>query len=264
MRLLIYLILIGVSLNAAQAQDVILKGLVLNDTIDKSALNVVNITLKKGSITNTKGEFTIPVRVNDTINISAVQYESRQFVVNQTMFSRGKISLYLTPKITELDEVYISNIELTGDIFKDVKSTKLEPVVTSATLGLPQNAHPTFTPEERRFYSATGGAGAFGSLLNAISGRTKMLRKHLEVSILQAKVYSVRDTFSDSLYMRELNIPQELIEDFVYYIFEDEKAISKVDQGNLLKLLEYMKDKSKQYVALKVQDGTLSKPIKNE
>lgn len=63
MRLLIYLILIGVSLNAAQAQDVILKGLVLSDTIDKSALNVVNITLKKGSITNTKGEFTIPVRV---------------------------------------------------------------------------------------------------------------------------------------------------------------------------------------------------------
>lgn len=253
-RLLLLMIVFSASSSLAQG-EIRLEGRILNDTIEKSALNVVNITLKKGAITNSQGEFTIPVRLNDTINISAVQYESRQFVVSKTIFNRKRISLYLIPKINELDEVKISNIELTGDITKDVKSTPLEAKISAATLGLPQNAHPTFTPEERRFYSATGGAGAIGSLINAISGRTKMLKKHLEVSQLQAKVYTYRDKFSDSLYMKELKISEDLIEDFVYYVFEDNKAISQVDQGNLLELLDYMMIKSKQYLALKQQES---------
>jgi len=233
-------------------QEVVtLEGQVLNDTIDRSNLTVVNISSKQGTTTRSNGVFTVNVRQNDTIHISAVQYESREFVVNETMFNRKKISLYLIPKVTELDEVTISNIDLTGDIEKDIKSTKLKPVITAASLGLPENAHPTFTAEERRFYSATGGAGALGSLINAISGRTAMLKRHLEISRLVLKVNKVRDKFSDTLYMKELNIPEELIEDFVYYIFEDEKAIKKVEQENLLELLDYMMDKSKVYIALK-------------
>jgi len=252
-RLLLLVIILFAGSSLAQ-EEIRLEGRILNDTIDNGALNVVNITLKRGAITNSHGDFSIPVRLNDTINISAIQYDSRQFVVSKTIFNRKRISLYLIPKINELDEVKISNIELTGDITKDVKSTPLEAKISAATLGLPQNAHPTFTPEERRFYAATGGAGAIGALINAISGRTKMLKHHLEVSQLQAKVYATRDTFSDSLYMEELKISEDLIEDFVYFVFEDDKAITHVNQSNLLELLDYMIIKSKQYIALKKQE----------
>ena len=235
-------------------QTILLEGVVLNDTIEKSSLNVVNISLRKGSVTNAQGVFTIPARVNDTINISAVQYESRQFVVNKTIYDRKKISLYLVPKITQLDEVYLSNIELTGDIRKDVMSTSLKPVVTAASLGLPQNAHPTFTPEERRLYTAqssSGGIVPIGALINAISGRTAMLKQHLAVSRLQAAVARTKNKFSDTLYMKELNIPSALIEDFVYYVFEDTHAKELVDANNALGLLEFMMQKSKPYIRLK-------------
>ncbi len=57
------------------------------------------------------------------------------------------------------------------------------------------------TVEQRKLYSATSGAGAIGSLINAISGRTKMLKKHVEVGKLRAAVESKRDQFSDSIYM---------------------------------------------------------------
>jgi len=246
---------------------VMLEGKILNDSIEKASLNVVNISLKKGAITNTEGEFIIPASIGDTINISAVQYESRQFVVNKTIYDRKKISLYLVPKITQLDEVYISNIELTGDMRKDVMSTTLKPVITAASLGLPQNAHPTFSPEERRLYTAqssSGGIVPIGALINAISGRTAMLKKHLAVSRLQAAVTKTKDKFSDTLYMKELNIPEELIEDFVYYVYEDEQALKSIDQDNLLKLLEYMKKKSKQYVALKEQEEIRIRSKRNE
>ncbi len=240
-----------------QAQTPIeLKGQVLNDTIEKSQLTVVNISLREGTITNANGEFTILARENDTINVSAVQYESRQFVVNKTMYNRKKISLYLIPKVTQLDEVNISNIDLTGDIKKDVGSTKLQRIVTPKDLGIPENTAPERTVEERRYYTAvTSGAGIpLDGLINAMTGRLKMLKKHIEVSRFAKKVQDTRYRYSDSIYMQKLKIPEELIGDFVYYIFEDEKSKQFVDTGNALGLLDFMIEKSEVYRQLKEQE----------
>ena len=240
---------------SSHAQEVIeLKGEILNDTITKSSVNVVNISMKKGTVSNTLGGFVVPVRVNDTIHISAVQYEPRQFVVSNTIYNKGSISLYLTPKVTELDEVVISSIALTGNIKNDVINTPLKRVITAIDLGLPQNAHPTFTPEERRLYSATVGAGPLGSLINAIRGRTKMLKRHLEIFKLQAKINATKDNFSKEFYLKELNLPGELIEDFLYYVFEDKEIIAQISNENSLELLDFLKAKSKVYLKLKEQE----------
>lgn len=233
-----------------------LKGQVLNDTISKSQLTVVNITGKRGTITNKDGEFTILARVNDTINVSAVQYESRQFVVNQTIYNRERISLYLIPKVTQLDEVNISNIDLTGDIKKDVGSTKLQRIVTPKELGIPENTAPERTIEERRYYTAvTSGAGIpLDGLINSITGRLKMLKKHIEVSRFAKKIEDTRYQYSDSIYMDKLKIPDDLIEDFVYYIFEDPEAKKYADTNDALGLLEFMMGKSTVYKELREKE----------
>jgi len=248
---------IAIVCTSVHAQEPIeLNGQVLNDTISKSQLTIVNISMKRGTITNQNGEFTILARENDTINVSAVQYESRQFVVNRTMYNRKKISLYLIPKITQLDEVNISNIDLTGDIKKDVGSTKLQRIVTPKELGIPENTAPERTVEERRYYTAvTSGAGIpLDGLINAITGRLKMLKKHIEVSRFAKKVQDTRYQFSDSIYMSKLKIPEDLIEDFVYYTFEDPEAKKYADTNNALGLLEFMMEKSKTYNTLKEQE----------
>ncbi len=244
---------------------IMLRGEVLNDSIEKASLTVVNISLKKGAITNDSGIFEIPARVSDTINISAVQYEPRQFVVTQKMHDRKKMSLYLAPKVTELDEVNISNIDLTGYLRRDILNTPLEKTIAARDLGLPQNAHAPFTPEERRAYSASGrGAGAFGALIMAINGQAKRYKKQLEIMRFQIKAQKTRDTFSDSLYMKSLNIPEELIEDFVYFVLEEKKAAGDDEKGNTMDLLEYMLKKSKKYVALKEKERLLSKNKNDE
>ncbi|MFC4636254.1 hypothetical protein ACFO3O_20275 [Dokdonia ponticola] len=244
---------------------IILRGEVLNDSIEKASLTVVNISLKNGSITNEEGIFEIPVRVSDTINISAVQYESRQFVITQKIYDRKTMSLYLVPKVTELDEVNISNVDLTGYLRRDILNTPIKKIITAGDLGLPENAHAPFTPEERRAYSASaGGAGAFGALIMAINGQAKKYKKQLEVMRFQIKVEKARETFSDSLYMKSLNIPKELIEDFVYFVFEEKKAEGDDEKGNSMDLLEYMLKKSRKYIALKEKEGLPSKNKNDE
>lgn len=240
--------------SSAYAQRAIqLEGQVLNDTIDKAQLTVVNISLKKGTTTDANGVFRIEARVNDTINISAVQYESRQFIVNETMYNRKKISLYLIPKINELETVEISNIDLTGDLNKDIRSTRFKKEVTAKELGIPENTAPKRTIEERRYYTAiTSGSGIpLDGLINSITGRLKMLKKHIEVSRFEKLVQESRYRISDTVYMKNLNIPEELIEDFVYYVFEDTHAKELVDANNALGLLEFMMQKSKPYIELK-------------
>lgn len=244
------------SLNVKAQNPIELVGQVLNDTIEKAQLSVVNITLKKGTITNNNGEFTILARENDTINVSAVQYESRQFVVNKTIYNRKKISLYLIPKITELDEVSISNIDLTGDITKDVNSTQLKRVLLPKDLGIPENTAPQRTIEERRYHTAISSAGGIplDGLINSITGRLKMLKRHVEVSRFAAKIQEARFTYSDTVYTEKIKIPKELIEDFVYYVFEDEKSQHFVDTNDALGLLEFMIQKSVIYRELKEQE----------
>lgn len=242
---------------ALQAQEAFtLKGQVLNDTINKASVTVVNISMQKGTITNAKGEFEIVASVNDTINVSAVQYESRQFIVNQTMFNRKKISLYLVPKVTTLEEVNISNVNLTGNILRDVGSTQYEKKVTAGALGIPENTAPQRTVEERRYYTAVTSSGGIplDGLINSITGRLKMLKKHIEVSRFAKKIQDTRVQFSDSIYMKNLQIPEDLIEDFVYYTFEDEAAKKFVDTGDALGLLDFMIEKSATYNKLKEQE----------
>lgn len=244
------------ALTAVSQDTVMLEGQVLNDTIDKANLTIVNLSMRRGTITSSNGQFNIEARVNDTINISAVQYESRQFVVNETIYKRGKITLYLIPKVTELDQVNISNTDLTGDIRKDIGSTTYERKITPTDLGIPENTAPPRTVEERRYHTAISSGGGFpiDGLINSITGRLKMLKKHIEVSRFEKLVQESRYTFSDSIYMNELNIDKEYIEDFVYYTFEDPEAKELVDANNALGLLDFMIKKSATYKALKEKE----------
>lgn len=257
-RLLILLLFFGFFLGFTTfgQDEITLRGQVLNDTISKSALTVVNLTKQKGTITNRDGVFDIIASVNDTINVSAVQYESRQFVVNKTMYNRKKISLYLIPKVTALEEVNISNIDLTGNILRDVGSTTFEKKVTPKELGIPENTAPERTVEERRYYTAvTSSAGIpLDGLINSITGRLKMLKKHIEVSRFAKKIQDTRVQYSDTIYMSKLKIPEELIEDFVYYTFEDEAATQFANNGDALGLLDLMIEKAAIYRKLKAQE----------
>lgn len=252
MKVFIGVALCFLGIQSVCAQDTImLEGGILNDTIDKSNLNVVNLSLRKGTTTSGSGVFVIPAREGDTIHISAVQYEMKEFVVNKTMYARKKITLYMEPKIRELQEVTISNRNLTGNLGRDISTISLTKQLTAGDLGIPENRRAPMTPEERKLYGATGGAGAVGALINAISGRTKMLKKHLAVSKLVSTVERNRNKFSDSIFTKDLNIPLELIDDFVYYIFEDNEAVEYVNTENHIELLEFMMKNSDVYLALK-------------
>tara|TARA_R110001632_G_scaffold55401_10_gene135676 strand:+ start:576 stop:1322 length:747 start_codon:yes stop_codon:yes gene_type:complete len=238
----------------------LLQGQVLNDSIERASLNVVNISLRKGAITNANGQFEIKARLNDTLHISAVQYEPKQFVVTQKMEKDKSVSFYLIPKITELDEVILSNINLSGDLSKDIGSLLLKKEYIPSDFGFLGKSAPKRTSEERMYYAMTGGAGGFGALINLINGNTKKYKRQLEISKFQLKVERNRVKFSDSMYVRNLKVPQALIEDFVFYALEDTVAVDAVNLSDKFALWNYFTTKVDAYLRIKRGEGVQVDP----
>jgi len=245
---------------------IVLRGKILNDTIEKANLSVVNLSLKVGVITNNQGQFEVEVRLRDTIHLSAVQYETYQFVVSNKMIATGSTSFYLIPKITELEEVQLSDRELTGNLRADILPLDTNGIYDANSVNLPQNTAPKRTSEERRLYTAsTRGPDQVGrynarfdiplqAFINGLSGKTKQLKKQIAVSNFQAEVNRQRLQFSDTVYIKTMQIPLVLIDDFVFYAMSDTEAVAKLQKNSLIELFAYFEKKAKTYLVLKAQE----------
>jgi len=71
--------------------------------------HVLNITQKKGCISDLMGYFKIPYRIGDSLRITALGYHQK-YILNWGQFSKDTIfySIKLTPKVYEIEEVRIS------------------------------------------------------------------------------------------------------------------------------------------------------------
>ena len=169
--------------SSVRSQDVFsgkLEGRVYSEDGDVAATHVLNMTTQRATITDINGFFSIPVTLNDTLVFSAVQYKRKEIVVTSGMLESKLLLIPLEEFLTELDEVVVTPYNLTGDIVKDLGSLDIEPVVTTSTLDLPNAYVKPITKAERELYAATANPYmSFDPLINAITGRTKMLKNRV-------------------------------------------------------------------------------------
>ncbi|RXG24836.1 peptidase associated/transthyretin-like domain-containing protein [Leeuwenhoekiella aequorea] len=243
-----------------QGQEAIqLTGKITNDSIDHEYLHVLNLTLQKGTITNEKGVFRIPVREQDTLYISAVQFKPKEVVITSEIIAKNFLKLELETNVTELEDVNISDIDLSGRLGDDMNIPKVEKPFNPADAGLPVYTGPIITQEERKLYTAThsgGGIIPVNAVINAISGRTKMLKNHVRISNMEIRVQKARNLVSDSTYIYQLNIPAKYIDDFAHYIYQDKtENLQIASEDNPLSLIELLMDQAPLYLQFKQIDG---------
>lgn len=240
-----------VALSAQSGLQKDLEGRVRSKDGDVSATHVLNTTTKKATITDINGFFSITARINDTLVFSAIQFKKKQIVVTSAIFSSAMLIVPMEDALTELDEVVVTPYNLSGDITKDLVKLEIEPVVTASTIGLPNAYVKVPTKPERELFEATTGGGLvpLNPILNAISGRTKMLKKRVARNNLYDRTLRVRSFYADSLYRTELKIPESKTDDFFYFCEIDPNFQGVVDTHDLFKIWEYLKKRSTTYLA---------------
>lgn len=229
--------------------DYSLSGRVILNGEGVSDVHILNLSAGKASITNESGYFAIPASLGDTLMFSAVQLRRKSLVVTVAMLQSQGIEVPLQEFVNELDEVVLRPYNLSGDIGRDLQQMPGDRVVVASTLGLPNAYVKPPTQAERKLYEATTGGGIvpLNPVLNAITGRTRYLKKILATERKYARTNRVRDFYPDSLFIRELKIPAPRIDDFMYYCEVDSLFDRTVDTADKLQIWEFLKDKSNLY-----------------
>jgi hypothetical protein len=102
-------------------------------------VNVININRVKGTVTDSRGSFTIEAAANDTLHLSIIGYQSIKVrVANDWIKYKNITKIPLTERAYTLEEVIISKYNLTGYLEIDSKLAPIKENYRYSISGLPQ------------------------------------------------------------------------------------------------------------------------------
>ncbi|PKP15153.1 MAG: hypothetical protein CVU07_11230 [Bacteroidetes bacterium HGW-Bacteroidetes-23] len=205
-----------------------IKGKVVVKEQSAEGIHVLNLVSEKAVITNSNGEFSIDVSEDDLLVFSAVHLDYWRKSISAKDIKNGFIEVQITPKDIKLEEVVVTEY------------TK----INAQNLGIINYKPKTYTPAERRLKTATdldptlgagtmvGGSISLDPLLNWISGRTKMLKSELEVERKEFLRIKLDNWNQNLFYINELNIPEEYVDGFKYFIVYDEELTGYLNSNS--------------------------------
>jgi len=121
-----------------QEETQIFSAIVVNAQSDRplESVHIVNLNKVLGTITNNKGEFSIPASVNDTIYFSYLGFKSQKIRVTNDMFKFKDTKIALTELAYALEEVIVRPYQLTGYLEIDVKNIPINTAYQYSISGL--------------------------------------------------------------------------------------------------------------------------------
>ena len=199
----------------------------VNNVSPLEGVNITNTSSKVMAVSDEYGHFSILAKEGDILSFSLINYEHLRKFINKQEFNLGSITVNLTPKTIELNEVVINK----------------HSNITAENLGIIPKDQVKLTTAERRLQTAgefkpimllglLGGSMPLDPVINAITGRTKMLKKDLAVERKEFLMVKLRNLFEDKYYVETLKIPEELIKGFQYYCIENPDFARSLKEKN--------------------------------
>ena len=198
-----------------QHNEKLLHGIIVAEDASVSGVDVVNLGNEKVTVTNAKGEFFILAKADDILVFSSMTLEMKRMLVDEDDLKSEMITITMTPKINELNEVIVKKNAAEG---------------ISIIPGQKQ-----YTPAERKLYTAS--SGLLDAPLNWLSGRTEMLKKEIIVERKERLLDKVGVLYEDKYYIQTLKIPEIYIDDFQRYLIEDKEFTAALKVKNRTMML---------------------------
>ena len=222
---LIFNILTFLCLQFTLAQnDSIVKGKIIVETNDNDGVTIINLANKHSTISENGGYFKIKAKVNDTIMFSAIHLEARKIVITKKDFGPNLLFIKLKIHTKHIKEIMITN----GD------------GINAESLGLVKKGQKQYTPAERRLKTASALDGQWGlntafsidPLFNWLSGRTKQLKKELEVERKEFLQEKIINNFERDYIIQILKIPDDYVDGYIFYVVEDQTLVDAIKARN--------------------------------
>ena len=231
------------------AQKVEIDGQVFGNE-DVENIHVINKSSKMFTTTNALGNFRISAKHRDTIQFTSVQYKTATVVVSYEMIQTKKMKVYLEENVNVLDEVLVGKV-LTGELSSDIKNSDAERPIDFYDVGIPGYKGKPLTQSERRLQEARTvqpGMIPILPLINAISGRTKMLKERVRLETVSILANSIKDRIAQDFFSN-YPLPETFREEFFLYCSEDPLFLQRCQNRSDIEIIEFLAEKYESYVA---------------
>lgn len=185
------------------SQEMIFRGKVVAHTDDLKGILVVNLTKETQTQTDSLGRFRIKAEEDDLLIFTAVHLWKVRHLVEKTDFDKENI-IPMEVKAEMLDVVEIVRYNFNPE-----------------DLGIVPRGQKRYTLAERRLYTAgritIGTVIDVDAIINAVSGRTKMLKQLVKMEREDKRVVALTNAFTEEFFTETLKIQPENVEEFKYF-----------------------------------------------
>ncbi|MEN2488073.1 carboxypeptidase-like regulatory domain-containing protein [Flavobacterium sp. B11] len=180
-----------------------LVGKVVEQSTPIEGVNVVNNTTQVATVSDSEGNFLLMAKEGDVLVFSAVNLEPQKRRITAGDLYPNTLVVKMEVKEVELKEVVVNE----------------NANITAENLGIIPYGQKKYTPAERKVYTAT--STSVDKLLNAISGRTAMLKKEVKVEKKEMLFRKLEYLFEENYYTDRLKIPVDYIKGFQLFCVDD-------------------------------------------
>lgn len=185
----------------------LIHGKIVVESGQVAGVTIINLVNEKSTFSDNNGEFYILAKADDLLVFSSINLEYHRKIIEDDDLKQEILNINMTSKITQLKEVIVNK----------------HPEINAVALGISPKGIKKYTPAERRLATASSmklNTMGLDPLLNAISGRTEMLKKELEVEKKVRLLVVMSSLFDDNYFKETLKIPTDYIKGFHYYCIE--------------------------------------------
>jgi hypothetical protein len=239
---------------AAQKRDT-LQGRITVADARAPGIFVINKNTGTEVKTDSKGEFSIPAKNGDRLVVYSNITIVREFFISADSFKNMPYEMAVDPQGYEIEEVLIDES------------------ITPESLGLVAEGQKRYTVAERRLKTAgefkptflffLGGGVSFplDPIINAITGRTKMLKKELATERKQFGMEKINNIYTEEQITTELAIPAEKVQAFLFYAVEDEELLRAIKNKNDSRAKLELSVLATKYLALQQEEAAATEAL---
>lgn len=203
---------------------------------------VTNLNEYKTVRTDVYGKFRIHAKPGDVIRFTSIVTDRKDIKVTQEFLDSEINFVELKIAYYDIQEVVISRFKPSGNLRKDVLSLKTgeKNMALQKAIGLPQpkgDGLPTQLPVA----SFADGGLTFGlnSIYDLISGEKKKKERLQRYEQMNSAIKEIQQYFGNE-YFASLKIPENLIENFLQFVYTSDNLSSYVNNNNFSMVALYI------------------------
>ncbi|MDT0558351.1 carboxypeptidase-like regulatory domain-containing protein [Ichthyenterobacterium sp. W332] len=230
-------------------------GKVVVKTDELEGITVYNKSTKKGTSTDTSGNFEITVGLNDILVFGALQFEDFEANITEEILESKRMVVYLIEEVNKLDEVLILPYDLTGYLEKDVEDVKtFNPDMDAIYFGIKKQDEYEFRDDYKSsvdniaLHSQSQPIITNGLNVKNLIGLFFKKKEKSNNQVADVPINNLRTYYSDDYISNNFKIPKAEIDEFVVFLEKNGLDYNLLRQGKEMQFLEFINQKSQVYL----------------